>query len=1004
MREAIARMTRPSITLLLALVAVTSACLDPGPPCGNGHCPDGTVCASPRDRCVYPEQTETCHGVADGATCPIPDRSAGVCVSGVCLAPACGDGIAEGTEECDGADARGVANCHAWDPRFHEPRPLVCRDDCTIDRPSCGPFCGDRVVDATHEECDGAPKERSCIDEGFHSGTLMCSSQCRLDLSTCAGRCGDGVRTAGELCDGDDHGARSCSSEGFYAGRLACRPTCDAVDVSGCTDFCGDGVRNGDEACDGPDFGALSCDSYGWNSGSLRCGVDCRSIDTSTCSGYCGDGVRNGDERCDGLDVEADACTGRGALAGAVVCTADCQPSAAQCFWGRARVVETGLSGAPTAGWSFSSHDVWVADEHGAVAHFDGTVWHRVEMSGYVVATLWGTPDGQLWARDGDGALLRYDGTRWVAVVDLATSTLAWGLSGGVVWTAKVDGATTVVRRIEGAASTLYTVDTQARKIWSSSPDGIWIAGSSDVRHFDGHSWSTHIPNDGGYVDLWGSGPNDVWALGLRSVQHHDGQRWTRTGLSGGHHTMQAWSRGPGAFSAVRRGSLSAALITGDHGVTRHVMPLPITVGPVWGSQDETWMSLTGRLYRLDAFPWFGTPEWSQMTIDGVHLDGQTTWLSGSGGVRSLKWSDGGSSQEYEWETRSTRPATSVFASGLQAWSAEESGLWELRDGQWSQLDVLTDASAIRFLGRGADDLWAFGPSGTFRYDGADWRERPNEDGTALGQLTAIGNETWALSDDQMTIYGHDGTTWRQLFTRSAAVAAMYGSGPDDVWLFATDGTVSHHDGRTWMDTTPAKPVSYSAAWGNGPRDVWAVTAAGDVEHFDGVRWSPLRVPGEAPVAHIAGSGNNVVLAARESSVFQLTHPLPTTYGGACERPLVIGCNTSLRGHTRGAADGPADCGADEHGGGEVVYRLDNPVTGTMTARVRSWVGDLDLVVLGADERLGCDPAACLAVGEPVGAATEVTMDVSHGDLLYLAVGATDEPAPYTIEIACTKR
>jgi hypothetical protein len=200
------------------------------------------------------------------------------------------------------------------------------------------------------------------------------------------------------------------------------------------------------------------------------------------------------------------------------------------------------------------------------------------------------------------------------------------------------------------------------------------------------------------------------------------------------------------------------------------------------------------------------------------------------------------------------------------------------------------------------------------------------------------------------------------------------------------------------------RAVGYRAAWGGGPRDIWAVTTSGDVVHYDGTRWSPVRVPDDAPIAHIAGSAETLALAADESTTFQLTHTLPTVHGGACEAPLVIGCNATLRGHTRGAGDGPADCGAGEHDGGEVVYRLDNPVDGTMTARVTSWAADLDLVVLGADERQGCDPGQCLGVGQRARAATEVTMDVTQGDLLYLAVGATDDPAPYTIEVACTER
>lgn len=82
---------------------------------------------------------------------------------------ACGNGIAEGDEECDD----GAANSDVT--------PDACRLDCTKAQ------CGDGVIDS-EEACEGDLLDgRTCETEGFESGDLACASDCSLDASGCVG-------------------------------------------------------------------------------------------------------------------------------------------------------------------------------------------------------------------------------------------------------------------------------------------------------------------------------------------------------------------------------------------------------------------------------------------------------------------------------------------------------------------------------------------------------------------------------------------------------------------------------------------------------------------------------------------------------------------------------------------------------------------------------------------------------------------------------------------------
>lgn len=136
-----------------------------------------------------------------------PTTLAGVRLVVALLAPACGDGIINGSESCDGA---AVGACGA-----------LCQLDCT-----CGPtVCGDGVVGGT-EQCDGA-------------AATGCGGPCQPDCSCGPQVCGDGFVGGTEQCEGT-HCQRT--DLGLVGGCADCG-CCDAgyCQMLGCcydTDIC----------------------------------------------------------------------------------------------------------------------------------------------------------------------------------------------------------------------------------------------------------------------------------------------------------------------------------------------------------------------------------------------------------------------------------------------------------------------------------------------------------------------------------------------------------------------------------------------------------------------------------------------------------------------------------------------------------------------------------------------------------------------------------------------
>jgi fibro-slime domain-containing protein len=214
----------------------------------------------------------------------------------ICVSMTCGDGIVEGTEECDDGGTKSGDGCNNF-----------CKIEpgwsCLVPNAPCQPKCGDGLQ-IGEEKCDdgntisgdGCSTDCRQVEPGWSclASGLRCQPDCGDGLQKGSEECDDGNTTVGDGCTGD------CKLESDWV----C-PTPGSPCIS--TVVCGDGVVAGNEACD--DHNTKSGDGCSANCSQIETGWSCLAPG-APCQPKCGDGRRLGAEECDdGNTDNEDGCS-----------------------------------------------------------------------------------------------------------------------------------------------------------------------------------------------------------------------------------------------------------------------------------------------------------------------------------------------------------------------------------------------------------------------------------------------------------------------------------------------------------------------------------------------------------------------------------------------------------------------------------------------------------------------------------------------------------------------
>src|SRR5688572_911931 len=225
-RGALARLGGAAVTAMVPSFLLADEALARCPPsrkCPGRCCPPGQRCKNRKCKCKggLTKCGKQCLDVAnDEANCGACGRAcapgqtcaAGQCTGGSTTQPVCGDGRAEGSEICDGADLKG-ATCQSLGFLGGN---LACAGNCTYDTSACtSPSC------TTAADCPQGPAgdcQKAVCDSGT-CGFVADDTDTPVDSNPCTtGTCTAGVPSQVSVAAGAACAGGVCNGQGACVG------------------------------------------------------------------------------------------------------------------------------------------------------------------------------------------------------------------------------------------------------------------------------------------------------------------------------------------------------------------------------------------------------------------------------------------------------------------------------------------------------------------------------------------------------------------------------------------------------------------------------------------------------------------------------------------------------------------------------------------------------------------------------------------------------------------
>lgn len=643
------------VRFTLAVALLSAGCLtEAAITCEDGRvCPASQACAS-GGGCAPAGQVAACDGagLTDGEPCTFLGTGAEQCLGGVCVSTGCGDGVTVAPEDCDG----GVGATTCVDVGFYAGT-LGCTAACSFDTSGCVGACGDGVRDAV-EACDGVATQ-SCASIGFDAGRPACSDACALDPAPCidvgladfAGASSTvtplWAAPTGELFGGGLEVLYSRTPAGELE---TATPTVEGqpwLDVAGCD---ATSVWAYTVATSGiqPRTYFAHYDGASWtvapSIGGLTTAITC-TADGVLFSRY--GGAERGIWRFDGVAATQVADTDLdGPAPGAI--TALQQASDGRLWVG----ASTGLWSYADATWrlepsladgvvALDRTITWASGASGAIYHLVDDAWQLDAALGAPAVSL-EAAGARLWAATSGGKLWLRDARGWSTLSDAEVRDLALLPDGVVASTAVgVQRVTDGWFALVGPNAIQRSFRARDGALWSIASNAVWRADQ------------LVLAGGATFAAVFESGDGKVWLLSAG-----DSYVWQDGSL-----TLLGAFAAPGFAPAPEQPTILGA--TGasdqDYMVLRQLPAGPGVPGPrevvhvvggsevpgdgfdgrvLWGPGDGTAYSINsaGVLFRFDGSSWTGVDVGTDLPLAAVGgAAADDVWVAGAGGFAS-RW------------------------------------------------------------------------------------------------------------------------------------------------------------------------------------------------------------------------------------------------------------------------------------------------------------------------------------------------------------------------------
>ncbi len=557
--------------------------------------------------------------------------------------------------------------------------------------------------------------------------------------------------------------------------------------------------------------------------------------------------------------------------------------------------------------WS-SEQDVFVAGDEGAVFHFDGQSWARLEAPAPVpVHAIFGPSRDCLHAVGWMGAIFAFDGERWrkergCVIGDdgkyaaVPENTPLFDLTGdetGRLWAVGDDGLILACR--DGVWEQEESGTRAHLRAIVRLPDGRLIAAGNDgavlTSAGDGVWTALDCPVRSGFQALLPMGEDELLLAGGRYFIDANGfrgdlLRW-RAGVFEKIEADEPLAR-LRDLAAYRGG----ALAVGDQGriyfirgnrvdrlesATRHdlmaIASLPtgeaLAVGDFGtvltaASNPSEVLAAPASISGEDVLSWEHVESGVDRQLWGLWSDERDGSLYACG--------EEGTVLRFDGERFERLPPVGDF--GIHCLTAAEDGgllaagqLGEIHhfDGErWrKQFDLHVDITILSFWAESPEKIFAVGDEGlVLHWDGETWQRMTSGTRSALYGLWGMDAEHLLAVGDFGMILRWNGQRWDEFHAGTENfLFDVWGSALDDIYIVGLSGTIGHFDGRRWT-LTPARARSDLLAVDGGDQGVFAVGAGGIAFHHDGRTWQTDVTGFEGGLRALSASNAHGVLAA----------------------------------------------------------------------------------------------------------------------------------------------